>query len=221
MRRHLGLLAATASLIAATPVAAVVITFDDLAPGEALSTQYADLGVVFSANTSSALVGPGNWATNTDLTIVTVDDDDIGALYGPSLVGGNIVRSFSGWQLEDGDPSVLISFTVPVGRFSLAFAGITYASSTRIHAFNGDTLLGTVAAPNAGQSILSFAAPLITSVVVEPGEAGDWVAFDNLEFGARESIPEPASWALMIAGFGLVGAAMRRRAEGLHAAIRN
>jgi PEP-CTERM motif len=25
-------------------------------------------------------------------------------------------------------------------------------------------------------------------------------------------VPEPASWALMIAGFGLVGAAMRRRA---------
>jgi hypothetical protein len=26
------------------------------------------------------------------------------------------------------------------------------------------------------------------------------------------SVPEPASWAMMIAGFGLIGGAMRRRA---------
>ncbi len=32
---------------------------------------------------------------------------------------------------------------------------------------------------------------------------------DNIEFGA--AIPEPATWAMMIAGFGLVGGAMRRR----------
>ena len=32
---------------------------------------------------------------------------------------------------------------------------------------------------------------------------------------AQPGIPEPASWALMIGGFGLVGAAMRRRATAL------
>lgn len=37
---------------------------------------------------------------------------------------------------------------------------------------------------------------------------GDSFEFDNLATGA---VPEPASWALMIAGFGLAGAAMRRR----------
>ena len=33
------------------------------------------------------------------------------------------------------------------------------------------------------------------------------------------AVPEPASWALMIAGFGLVGAAMRRRAAAAAAAV--
>lgn len=33
---------------------------------------------------------------------------------------------------------------------------------------------------------------------------------DNAQFGAG-AVPEPASWALMIVGFGLVGASMRRR----------
>lgn len=40
--------------------------------------------------------------------------------------------------------------------------------------------------------------------------------FDNVTFGAgggpaTGSVPEPASWAMLIAGFGLTGAAMRRR----------
>jgi len=30
------------------------------------------------------------------------------------------------------------------------------------------------------------------------------------------TIPEPSSWAMLIAGFGLIGAARRRRRTGLH-----
>ena len=32
-----------------------------------------------------------------------------------------------------------------------------------------------------------------------------------LYFGGRAAVPEPASWAMMIVGFGAIGAAMRRR----------
>lgn len=36
--------------------------------------------------------------------------------------------------------------------------------------------------------------------------------WDNIRIvGYEAAIPEPASWALMIAGFGLVGGALRRR----------
>lgn len=41
------------------------------------------------------------------------------------------------------------------------------------------------------------------------------VRFASVETGA---VPEPASWAFMIAGFGLAGAAMRRRASSLRVA---
>ncbi len=38
------------------------------------------------------------------------------------------------------------------------------------------------------------------------------VGLDNVEVSLlRNAVPEPASWALMLGGFGLVGAAMRRR----------
>lgn len=39
--------------------------------------------------------------------------------------------------------------------------------------------------------------------------SGNWVFVSEVTFGS--DVPEPASWAMMIAGFGLVGGALRRR----------
>ena len=57
-----------------------------------------------------------------------------------------------------------------------------------------------------------------------PADSGNWDTFDILVgrgnhpalshlvfFGTPGGVPEPATWAMMIAGFGLTGAAMRRR----------
>ena len=41
------------------------------------------------------------------------------------------------------------------------------------------------------------------------------VRFQNLSYNAVDGVPEPATWALLLAGFGAVGSAMRRRALGL------
>ena len=37
------------------------------------------------------------------------------------------------------------------------------------------------------------------------------IEIDHIQYGFANAVPEPASWALMIAGFGLAGAATRRR----------
>ena len=44
--------------------------------------------------------------------------------------------------------------------------------------------------------------------------AGDWLR-NNRRVGGPSAVPEPASWAMMIAGFGLAGTAARRRKPGL------
>jgi len=49
------------------------------------------------------------------------------------------------------------------------------------------------------------------SVVVR-SQAGSF-GIDDITFGGPSGVPEPASWALMIGGFGLGGAALRRRRE--------
>jgi hypothetical protein len=41
--------------------------------------------------------------------------------------------------------------------------------------------------------------------------------FDTgMQFSAAAGVPEPASWAMMVGGFGLLGSAMRRRRPNVH-----
>ena len=213
------LIAATVLALPAAPAAAVLINFDDLTDGTTLSNQYA--GVTFAANGFTGAGGPYfDWATNTDMTIVSIAGGDIGTLGTPSLVSGNILRSFSGWLGEDGDASFSITFASAINAISMDFAGVydtaEDSANVRIFAYDGATLLGSVAGPasTTGQFTLSYAASNITRVVVTPGSFYDWVGVDNINYtpATAGAVPEPATWAMMIAGFGLIGGTLRRRA---------
>ena len=51
-----------------------------------------------------------------------------------------------------------------------------------------------------------------TAMSVDFGGVANQAGFDNITLGsATPNVPEPATWALMIAGFGMVGSAMRRQ----------
>ncbi|MCV2352996.1 PEP-CTERM sorting domain-containing protein [Paucibacter sp. B2R-40] len=206
-------LAAGLTLLNAGSAAAdtTIITFEDLVEGTLLSTQYSALGVNFVAN---AFSGSGSsssgkpWASNTDMTVTATD---VAGLGGPSLVSGNVLHSFSGWQSEDGDPSFWINFSAAVSSVSMDFAGIGSPSAdTRLFVYNGASLLGSVTAiGGTGQQTLSFSAASITKVGVAAGNFRDWVAVDNLKFEAAAPVPEPASYALMV--LGLAGLLAKRR----------
>ncbi len=206
----IGLLVTGATASAAT----YTINFDDLAAGTTLSSQYASTtGATFTAGGAKTYdaqsQGSGAWADNTDMTLVSATGSDTNNLGTPSLVSGNILGSYSGWESEDGDPAFTISFAQAVSSVTADFASVYYGTDVAIYAYSGNTLVGTATggASDYGQFALSVSAPDITSVVITPGSYGDYVAVDNVGF--TTSVPEPANLALLALGLGII--AMRRR----------
>jgi hypothetical protein len=132
------------------------------------------------------------------------------------LVSGNVLHSFSRWVDENGDPSFVAHFGGGVSSFSADFAGVGFADSVRLYAYNGSSLLGTaVGAGAAAQFTLSISNAMpITSVVIVNGADDDWVAVDNIRFNTLSVVPEPSAYAMFGLGLGLLGVAGRKRAGG-------
>jgi hypothetical protein len=200
--------------------APITITFDPGDPigglaadvGVALAGQYAGVGVTFAAN---AFTGPdspfGGWATNTDMTVVSITGTDVDDLGTPPLASGNVLRSFNQYSLENGDPSFRADFATPIASLSAVFLGIDFAPSTGLFAYNGSTLVASATASGTGQQLLTVSSGTpITSVVFTPGDSADWVAVDNIAFTLLD-VPEPATVTLLALGLATVVRSRRRR----------
>ncbi|WP_293971946.1 PEPxxWA-CTERM sorting domain-containing protein [Sphingomonas sp.] len=84
-----------------------------------------------------------------------------------------------------------------------------------IETYSFNTLLGSAIAGSGSVDFLGFTTlDGIKSLTVAHGPESDVLGFDNFQIGTLASaapVPEPATWAMFIGGFGLVGGAMRRR----------
>lgn len=111
-----------------------------------------------------------------------------------------------------------------------AVAGTTYTLTTAFGVRNdignpgstrllvgANSILATGLLPTAGNwstftasytATLADAGSLIAIELASPGAQGGW---DNISL-TGSAVPEPGTWALMIAGFGMIGFAARRKA---------
>lgn len=85
-----------------------------------------------------------------------------------------------------------------------AFRWVQTFTSQTSGAFKGISLVSSTFSPG-----LNFG---LVGDTITVSYAGSRTPFDSTAvFNISTSVPEPATWAMMIAGFGMAGAAMRRR----------
>lgn len=98
---------------------------------------------------------------------------------------------------DDGDPST------PAGQPSTVYGFPVFISTGQV-----DAVVATFDIPTLSFFGARSSTPF-TSVTITSGN--NFTIIDNVTLAAV--VPEPATWAMLIAGFGLVGAASRRRRD--------
>lgn len=91
-----------------------------------------------------------------------------------------------------------------INALASGIATVTFATALGDHSYsiaqNGQNYLGAFGAP-------------ISAVTITTGAGGIVGDVRQIRLGGIAPIPEPATWAMMLCGFGLVGGALRRRTK--------
>ena len=193
----------------------VSVIFDDATPGLILD----DPGSLVSLN----LFGFG--ASNPTTGTITVNGISFNTLSNGTGVGAvGLVNGSVRDAIFVGTGSQESSGTIATDFFSRSVSfrgGLNTTNTSMINSIRLANLPGFSYAPTPGETNRGNSVIQVSEVAVHNGQVTrDASFYGNLTFdsfavslvGSPGAVPEPASWALMIAGFGLVGSAMRRKA---------
>jgi hypothetical protein len=186
--KTIALAAVTAAVVSTSASAATSLdgTFAASVVGISSNTPSIDLGSVLT-NTGVTLVGSATGelgpATLTSLTVSPFTATD-GAAYSFTSAIGNFTGTLSD-VLSAGPVSNRVLSAYALGTFTPAGSFSSFAA--------GPASLTFSFTQNNANGAISGGFTMSTPPVPAPG------------------VPEPAAWAMLIAGFGLTGAAMRRR----------
>ena len=139
----------------------------------------------------------------TNLTLSAVDMDDTLQIYGVRTNGNLVNFTYGFGNNSANDAQARLDGTIFGG------AGGSLLNNVRTGTNNGTNAFGTGILPGVGGE--KFVSYLITTrvggEVTYLGSTGQGFALSGL----TATVPEPATWALLVLGFGLVGFARRRQ----------
>jgi hypothetical protein len=195
--------AATLAAAGAARAAPTVIDFESFG---APATSLTEAGVTFTSDFPTGLVTPvtGPNGTRTIIGHVLDDANDPDYFYffpmraDFSSLMGSVKVDLGDFPGADQDPDLLFleifdASDVSLGRVELAIGP-------------QEPLMRTLSVSAASRDIRY-------AVFGAAGDGLSSVYADNFTFDT--AVPEPAAWALMIAGFGIAGSALRRRGRAL------
>ena len=198
---------------------ATAITFDG--PTDSTFGDIAtNFGVTFAAVSSGAttfISPPGSYSgigTLTSRALGSTNNGLISDISGAPDYSASALRSFD------------IFFANPLQGFGLTVQGwghplVTHSftlfdaadQSLGSYLFSATGLVAGDSGPNGFAGFLSSGSAIARVRIAADPVNLDFVAFDNITFLAApgSAVPEPAAWAMMLAGFGMAGAVVRRR----------
>ena len=158
-------------------------------------------------------------------TLVT-KNSGVGVLTGS---GNTYTLNLGSFASGSGVESSILGITnnIPNSTFAEFLNGAFTASSARGFSFNGQSFTGLAGGSNAGGDLLSFnttgaSAGAYTDVLTFNGYSS-YPGLSNYNLGpvtvdvtvqvtgGVAGVPEPAAWAMMLVGFGLIGGTIRRQ----------
>ncbi len=193
-------LALCLALVAATPAAAQIAPAFTYTGGSTLSdSRPFTLGYAFTLSNAVTVNALGFWAGGT-LTSHRVAIWDIG---GTMLTSGTVSAAdplVANYRYDSVAPLSLAAGSYVIGgeffngNFPVSLTGLNNAAS---YGWTEDRYAGA-----------GFTMPTSTSA---GGYGQQGIAMVNFSIAQDAAVPEPATWAMMLIGFGGIGAAMRRR----------
>jgi hypothetical protein len=184
------LLAAAALAALATVVSAQVLTFDDIGTGGAVPANYG--GLDWSA---------GGWSY-------------FGEPQAPYTPHSGSYRAFIGFAAPDAVTT--IRFPTPHPFQGAWFSGYD-VSDVSFRLFLGGSLIATSAslAPSETPTFLASGYSGLVDAVVLVAGGQNFFVMDDFTLGAARPVPEPRTYALMLAGLAVIGlfVAARRRKD--------
>lgn len=188
-------LAALGLLLSASAAQANSVNFNGLPNGNA-ANPYAENGATFFV--------AGGFNTITNL-----------------LGAGSLCASAYSNSVVDCSLALEVTFANPVAALGFTFAGNNNptigADIGDVQVFSGASLLGIADVIVQDGNTLSFdlvnlgGFSNVTRLLITSTDSGGVVYDDFIWQAAAVGVPEPAAWLMLIAGFGCIGAAMRRR----------